>query len=247
MRVLFVGDVVHPVAVEWLADRLPGMRSDHRANLVIVNAENCGPDGLSMTVAGVERLVAASADLITGGNHVFDGPESDAVLTHPRVLRPLNVARTVPGRGVMHVDIGEEDARVVVLADRAALDEAPRLARMTLEPSAAWSALPPGPTTIVEIHAMSPDEKWAVARALDGEVAAVLGTHMHAPTADLHLLPGGSAFVEDVGMTGLRDERFHGRGRAGQISPPGSPEGEMMLGAVLLDIANGLTQKIRRL
>jgi calcineurin-like phosphoesterase len=247
MRVLFVGDVVRPEAVEWLASRLPAMGAEHDVDLTIVDAENCGADGLDMTVDGVERLAAAGADVITGGNHVFDGPESEAVLTHQRVLRPLNVAPTLPGRGVLTVELADEDVRVVVLADRVALDVAPRIARMTLEPYAAWSSLPPGPTTIVEMHAMSTTQKWALARALDGDVAAVLGTHMHAPAAELHLLPSGTAIVVDVGMTGSRDERFHGPLGADANPAVSSPDGKMILGAVLLDIENGLTRAITRL
>jgi calcineurin-like phosphoesterase len=168
------------------------------------------------------------------------------VLTHQRVLRPLNVACTLPGRGVLTVELLDEDVRVVVLADRVALDVTPPIARMTLEPYAAWSSLPPGPTTIVEMHAMSTTEKWALARALDGDVAAVLGTHMHAPTADLHLLPRGTAFVVDVGMTGSRDERFHGRLGADPNPAVSSPDGKMILGAVLLDIENRITRAITR-
>jgi calcineurin-like phosphoesterase len=247
VRVLFVGDVVRPESVDWLARRLPAMRSEHEVDLTIVDAENCGPDGLSMPVDGVERLVAAGADVITGGNHIFDGPESDAVLTHPRVLRPLNVASTLPGRGVLTVECGDEHVRVVVLADRDALEVAPPVAHMTLEPYAAWSALPPGPATIVEMHATSVTEKMTLAQGLDGEVAAVLGTHMHAPTPELHHLPNGTAFVVDVGMTGARDQRFHGP-IGGRPNPAvSSPDATMVLAAVLLDVKNGRTWKISRL
>jgi 2',3'-cyclic-nucleotide 2'-phosphodiesterase len=92
MRVLFVGDVVGPRAVDWLSARLPGLREEHDVSLAIVDAENCGADGASMSVAGVERLLAAGVDVVTGGNHAFDGPEFEEVLAHERVVRPLNVA-----------------------------------------------------------------------------------------------------------------------------------------------------------
>lgn len=199
---LFVGDVVGPRAVEWLAARLSGLRAEHDVELVIVDAENCAADAASMTLDGVERLLQAGADVITGGNHAFEGAEVDAVLGHERVLRPLNVADAAPGRGVLTTTAGGEDVRVVVLADRAALDVGPAFARMTVEPYAAWTALGPGPTTIVEMHALSVMAKQSLAYALDGEVAAVLGTHTHEPTLRLHLLPQGTALVTDVGMTG---------------------------------------------
>lgn len=257
MRVLFVGDVVGPRAVEWLATRLPGLTAAHEVDLVVVDAENCGADGASMTIACVERLLAAGAQVITGGNHAFEGPEVEAVLEHERVLRPLNVAETVPGRGSLTMRAAGEDVRIVVLADRLALGDAPSFAQMVSDPYAAWAALPPGPTTIVEMHALSVTAKQSLAYALDGEVAAVLGTHTHEPTIALRLLPRGTALVTDVGMTGPGDgpqgmhpqpviERARGL-PAGELSPMRPADGEIVLGAVLLEIDEGLTRSLCRL
>ena len=257
MRALFVGDVVGPRALRWLAERLPGLRAEHGADVIVVNAENCGPDAESMTVNGVERLLAAGADVITGGNHAFDGTEVEAVLEHDRMVRPLNVADEVPGRGTLTIRAAGEELRVVVLADRLALDYAPAFAHMTVEPYAAWGSLPAGPTTIVEMHALSVATKQALAYALDGEVAAVLGTHTHEPTLALRILPRGTALVTDVGMTGASDgpqgilaqpviERIRGL-PAAELSPVRPAEGEIVLGAVLLEIENGLTRNLRRL
>jgi 2',3'-cyclic-nucleotide 2'-phosphodiesterase len=256
MRVLFVGDVVGPRAVEWLAGRLPELRSEHGVELTVVDAENCAPDAASMTLDGVERLLRAGADVITGGNHAFEGAEFEAVLNHERVLRPLNVADGMPGRGALTIAAGGEDVRVVVLADQFALDVAPERARMTDEPYAAWASLPPGPTTIIEMHALSVMAKQSLAYALDGEVAAVLGTHTHEATLALHLLPRGTALVTEVGMTGPSGgpqgmnaqrviEHVHGR-RDGELPPEGPAEGEIVLGAVLLEIEDGVTRSIRR-
>jgi 2',3'-cyclic-nucleotide 2'-phosphodiesterase len=257
MRALFVGDVVGPRAVDWLASRLSPLRAEHDVDLVIVDAENSAADGASMTVEAVERLLDAGADVITGGNHAFEGTEVDAVLSHERVLRPLNVAPSNPGRGTLTTDVKGEAVRVVVLADRAALDVAPPAAAMTIEPYAAWGALPRGPTTIVEIHALSVMAKQSLAYAVDGEVAAVLGTHTHEPTLPLHLLPGGTALVTEVGMTGPRDgpqgmnpQRVVERVRsphAAELPPVGPADGEIVLGAVLLEIHNGLTSSVVRL
>ncbi len=257
MRVLFVGDVVGPRAVAWLAERLPLLRSANSVDLVVVDAENCGPDGASMTVAAVEQLLQAGADLITGGNHAFEGAEVDAVLSHERVLRPLNVPELVRGRGTLTVRVGKEEVRVVVLADAAALNAGPSFASMTVEPYAAWAALPRGPTTVVEMHALSVMAKQGLAYALDGEVAAVLGTHTHEPTLALHLLAGGTALVTEVGMTGPRDgpqgmsaQAVVDRVRdlpAAQLSPVRPADGEIILGAVLLEIADGRTTSLSRL
>ena len=179
MRVLFIGDVVGRRAVEWLAERLPGLRAEHGVDLTVVNAENCGADAASMSLEGVERLLAVGADVITGGNHAFDGTEVEAVLAHERVLRPLNVGEQVPGRGTLTLDVGGELARVVVLADRDALDFAPPVARMTLDPYAAWRALAPGPTTIVDMHAQSVAAE-AGARIRAGRAGRGRPRHPHA-------------------------------------------------------------------
>lgn len=254
---LFVGDVVGPRAVEWLAERLPALRERHEPELVVVDAENCAPDAESMTLAGVQRLLAAGADVITGGNHAFDGEEADAVLSHEQVVRPLNVAGGVPGRGSLTTSAGGEDVRVVVLADEAALDAAPPRARMTLEPYDALAELGPGPTTIVEMHALSAMAKESLAYALDGTVAAVLGTHTHVPTLDLRILPRGTALVTEVGMTGPSGgplgmdprpviERLRGL-PPHELSPIRPADGEIVLGAVLLELEHGVTRSLTRL
>jgi metallophosphoesterase (TIGR00282 family) len=257
LRVLFAGDVVGPRAVTWLAARLPQLRAEHSLDLVIVDAENSAADGASMTVAAVEQLLQTGADVITGGNHAFEGAEFEAVLEHERVLRPLNVAATAPGRGSLTLSAAGEDVRVVVLADRLALEDAPPFAHMAIDPYAAWAALAPGPTTIVEMHALSVTAKQSLAYALDGEVAAVLGTHTHEPTHDLHLLTHGTALVTDVGMTGpsggpqgMHPQAVIDRARGlapDQCSASRPADGEIVLGAVVLEIAAGRTLHISRL
>jgi hypothetical protein len=257
MRVLFIGDVVGPDAVEWLAGRLAALRSGHGADVVIVDAENAGPDGASMTVSSVERLLGSGADVITGGNHAFDGPEAERVLAHERVVRPLNVSPENPGRGTLTIAVSGGEIRVVVLADELAMDWAPPAARMSEDPYIAWGALPAGPpTTIIEMHALSVMAKQSLAYALDGQVAAVLGTHTHEATAALHLLPEGTALVTDVGMTGPSGgpqgmdpravvERVRGLERV-ELTPLGPARGKMVLGPVLLEIEDGLTRSLQR-
>ena len=253
---LFVGDVVGPRAVAWLAERLPSLRAEHAVDLAIVDAENSAADGASMSLTAVERLLAAGADVVSGGNHAFDGGEYEAVLGHERVLRPLNVADGVPGRGMIELEVAGEPVRVVVLADRLALEDAPAFAHMALAPHAAFERLPPfAGTAIVEMHALSVAAKQSLAHALDGRVAAVLGTHTHEPTIELHLLAGGTALVSEVGMTGPRGgvqgmdpQAFaawaRGADPAGLSARPG--DGEIVLGAVLLELEHGRTRAIRR-
>ena len=257
MRVLFIGDVVGPDAVQWLAGRLPVLRSDLGAEVVVVDAENAGPDGASMTVASVQSLLGAGADVITGGNHAFDGPEAALVLAHERVVRPLNISAENPGRGALTITVHEQEIRVVVLADELAMDWAPPAAHMSEDPYAAWRALPTGPqTTIIEMHALSVMAKQSLAYALDGQVAAVLGTHTHEATAALHLLPRGTALVTEVGMTGPSGgpqgmdpravvDRVVG-GNPASPTPMGPARGKMVLGAVLLEIEGGRTRSLQR-
>jgi calcineurin-like phosphoesterase len=210
-----------------------------------------------MTVAAVEALLGAGADVVTGGNHAFEGEEVEAVLAHERVLRPLNVAPGVPGRGALTLPLGGQEVQVVVLADSLALEVAPPFARMSEQPAAAFAALPPAATTIVEMHALSVAAKQALAYSLDGRVAAVLGTHTHEPTLHLRVLPRGTALVTEVGMTGPGDgpqgmhpdgcvERVQGLPEEG-LAPPRPADGEIVLGAILLELEGGLTRSLRRL
>jgi len=256
VRVLFVGDVVGPAAVAYLADRLPVLRADLALDVVIANAENCGPTGIGMAVDLVERLVAAGVDVVTAGNHAFDGPEVAGVLAVPRVLRPLNLSPGVLGRGSITIDVSGEALTVLVLADREALALAPSVAAFGRRPWDAWCAAERLGTVIVDYHAQSDMEKEAFAHAVDGAAAAVIGTHTHVPTLPLHLLTCGTALVTDVGMTGPAGgiEGFDAaryveivRGTPPEAAPPVRVAGgPIVLGAVVLDIEAGRTTAIAR-
>lgn len=254
MNVLFVGDVVGPEASEWLASRVPALRREHEIDLTIVNAENCRiggppPDALSgMTWQDNEGLFASGVDVITSGNHSWDGPDANAVLAHERVLRPLNVPGHWAGKGFLALEVNGEPVTVINLADTSAIPEATPL-------FAAWSTIPKHGTVIIDMHG-SANTKFGLAHALDGEVAAVLGTHTHEATAPLHLLPGGTALVADVGMTGpsggcggfsvaamiaaVKDEPF-------LPSALTLATGPLILGAVVLRVEQGKAVEIRRL
>ncbi|MDQ3547446.1 MAG: YmdB family metallophosphoesterase, partial [Chloroflexota bacterium] len=194
MRVLFVGNIVGPGAVDWLAGRLPGMRRDLGLDLVIANAENCTVHGstpyggFGMRADLVATLFANGVDVVTSGNHAWDSPDAAAVLTQPRVLRPHNLPPRPdrPGLGVVTITTGGETVTVVNLADAGAIPDA-------LPPYAAWREIAAtlgdaGGTVIVDFHGESAFAKHGFAHAVAGEVAAVLGTHTHEPTTPLHLL-----------------------------------------------------------
>ncbi len=201
MNVLVIGDIVGPEAVNYVVHRLPDLRRSLALDLVVANAENAaitGPtpwDGFGMTVEIVARLLESGVDVVTSGNHAWDGPEAEAVHRHPRVLRPHNVPDELPGNGLMAIDIGAETVTVVNLCDRVAEPRA-------LPVYAAWLAAERRGTVVVDFHGDSAWEKMIFATAVDGEAAAVIGTHTHQRTNDLVILPGGTAFVADAGMTG---------------------------------------------
>lgn len=256
MRVLFIGDVVGPEAVRWLADRLPSLRRRDAVDLVVVNAENaavtgpCPTDGFGMTEALVRALVDGGVDVVTSGNHAWEGPDADRVLGMPHVLRPLNVPSSWPGGGVREVEVGGERVTVANLTDASAVAEA-----LPLWP--AWEGMGPSGTVLIDLHSGSVTGKLAFAAAVDGSAAAVLGTHTHEPTCDLRVLPGGTAVVADVGMTGptggvqgieSAHMAAHARGEACAGLPPFSlAPGPLVLGAVLLDVTDGRTDGIQRI
>lgn len=254
MVLLFVGDVVGAEATRQLADRLPELRYRHEADLVVVNAENCAPSGLGMTVELLDALFDGGADVITGGNHSWDGPEAEAALADPRVLRPLNVASGTPGRGTARTHAAAEPVTVVNLADRRALPPSVTAA----SPYAAWQSADREGVVIVDYHGDHVIEKQIFARAVDGEAACVLGTHSHEPTLPLYVLPGGTGFVADVGMTGPVDG-VQGFAYAGFVAGlrladdcfalplPEPIGGPIALGAVRVEIVDGSARRIERL
>jgi calcineurin-like phosphoesterase len=257
MRVLFVGDVVGPEAIGYLCGRLPELRREHRLDAIVVNAENCGPTGVGMTVASIERLLACGVDVITAGNHAFDGPESARALAHPRVLRPLNLRDGVAGRGAMVVPAGDARLTVAVLADRDAMALVPALRDAFLPPYEGWLGAPREGAVLVDFHAQSVMAKQSFAHAVDGQAAAVLGTHTHEPTLSVDVLPGGTALVTEVGMTGARSgpqgfdpARFIAlaRGVPRDAAPAPAPaRGPITLGAVFVEIERGRAVAVRRL
>src|SRR5262249_26593453 len=170
--------------------------------------------------------------------------------------RPLNLAEGVLGKGSITIDVRGEPLTVLVLADDEALSLAPSVAPFRRRPWDAWSAAERVGTVVVDYHGQSDMEKHAFAHAVDGAAAAVMGTHTHEPTLPLHLLPGGTALVVDVGMTGPQGgiegfdrERFVAmmRGTPRKDAPPtrGAP-GPGLPGAVLLEIEGGRTTAISR-
>lgn len=203
MRILFVGDVVGRPGRDALEGLLPGLRAELGIDVCIVNGENVA-DGVGITPRLADRLLGAGADVITLGNHTWRRVEIAPYLaTSDRVARPANLSAAAPGRGLVVVDAAGARVAVVNVLGSLYLDPARSLWEIVdglVEEAGTQTSV-----IVVDIHAEATSEKVALASWLDGRVTAVLGTHTHVQTADARVLPGGTAAMTDVGMTGPHD------------------------------------------
>jgi metallophosphoesterase (TIGR00282 family) len=202
MRLLFIGDIVGRPGREALAAAMPGLRAERMPDLVVVNGENAA-GGVGITRETAEEIFAAGANVITLGNHTYRHRDVYPYLdSERRILRPANFAESNPGHG--HVVVEAAGMRVCVInlsgQMHMQVDRNPFNAIDDLLDSQVGGA----DAFVVDFHAELTSEKVAMGWHLDGRVAAVLGTHTHVPTADVRVLPGGTAHVADVGMTGSR-------------------------------------------
>lgn len=202
LRVLFLGDVVGEPGLAALA-RVPALARDLEADLVVANGENAA-QGLGLTVKTARAMRDAGVQVVTTGNHVWAKPEFAAEVDQvPWVIRPANYPSGVPGQGWLAVVVRGVPVVVTNLAGRvfmAPLDCPFRAADRVLDELPADVRV-----VLVDFHAEATSEKRALACYLDGRVSAVLGTHTHVATADAQVLPGGTGFITDVGMTGPVD------------------------------------------
>ena len=203
MKVLFVGDIVGKPGRSAFKAHLPGIIDSHGVELVIVNGENAAA-GFGITKKVGDELFSIGAHVITSGNHIWDKKEALEYLdSERRVLRPLNYPPGVPGFGsVIHSKEGPSGARVAVINISGRVFMHPldcpfRTLEAELERLRGKADI-----TIVDLHAEATSEKIAMGQYFDGKVSAMLGTHTHVQTADESVLPGGTAYITDVGMTG---------------------------------------------
>jgi metallophosphoesterase (TIGR00282 family) len=226
-RVLMIGDVVGDPGLEVLEARLPGLIREEAADLVVVNGENAA-GGFGMTGAVLERILAAGADLVSSGNHVWEKRDFwPALEQNGRILRPANYPAGTPGRGWARLEKPGAGGRpvswlVVNLQGReymTPIDCPFRCFDALLDtressPETAFSALPlgkdfsgglkkTGDIVLVDFHAESAREKESLAYYLDGRASLVAGTHTHVQTADERILPEGTGYITDLGMTGV--------------------------------------------
>jgi len=199
LRILMIGDVIGRPGRRAVEALVPGLRQEYGLDLVIANGENAA-GGLGLTKETAEELFGAGVDVLTSGNHIWDKKEILSTLdSELAILRPLNYPPGVPGRGYLI----KGKALIVNLVGRTfmgnfdcpfrAMDEL--LEELVDRP----------PVVIVDFHGEATSEKMALGWYLDGRASAVLGTHTHVGTVDTRLLPKGTAYVTDVGMTGPVD------------------------------------------
>lgn len=252
MKVLFVGDIVGSPgrrAFAWVVTR---MKQAGQADVVIANAENAA-GGKGITEAIANELFAAGADALTLGDHAWDQREIYATLDRePRIVRPANFAPGCPGRGMTTVATSAGDITLIALVGRVFMHpyDCPFRAADALLKQGGLSRV-----ILVDMHAEATSEKIVMGCYLDGRVSAVVGTHTHVQTSDEAVLPGGTAYITDLGMTGPKDSAI-GRDLASvtQSFLTGMPakftvatEGVSLEGAVIeVEEATGKSRRIRR-
>ncbi|MEA2409701.1 MAG: 2,3-cyclic-nucleotide 2-phosphodiesterase [Thermoleophilaceae bacterium] len=202
MRLLFVGDIVGSPGRHAVESLLPGLKERHEPDFVVVNGENSA-GGLGITSKIARGLYRHGVDAITLGNHTYRHAEVyDFLDTDDRIVRPANYPKGNPGRGYTVVEKDGMRLAVVNLSGTVFLDAA---RSPFAEVDAILAELRGNADhVLVDFHAEATSEKVAMGWYLDGRVTACVGTHTHVPTADARVLPGGTAYVTDVGMTGAR-------------------------------------------
>jgi hypothetical protein len=255
MRILFIGDVVGRSGRSIVSERLPGLIAEWKLDLVVINGENAA-GGFGITEAIYNEMVDAGADAITLGNHAWDQREALVFIERaPRLVRPVNYPKGTPGRGAALVESKDGKHALVINAMGRVFMDALDDPFAGVEGELAACALKSGADAIVlDMHCEATSEKQSMGFFVDGRVSLIVGTHTHCPTADHRIMPGRTAFVSDVGMTGdfesvigmNKDEplnRFLRKLPGGKFEPASGPATLCAI-AVETDDATGLALKV---
>jgi 2',3'-cyclic-nucleotide 2'-phosphodiesterase len=255
MRVLIIGDVVARPGRTAVLERIQDLREQHSVDLAVMNAENLA-GGFSVTQQMCEGLFSAGIDVMTSGNHIFDKREAAGYIARqPRLLRPANYPRGTPGAGLWVGEVRGTPVAVLNLMGRVYMPPTHD------SPFAAADELLAGldesiKVRLVDVHAEATSEKVALAWYMDGRVSAVVGTHTHVQTADERILPGGTAFITDLGMTGsysgcigMEKDAVIARFLSPATPRPEHSKGGVRICAALIDVDNttGRAREISRL
>ncbi len=254
MRLLFIGDVIGRAGRAAIAEHVPRLRHQFALDFVVANGENAA-GGFGVTEAIAREFLDAGVDCVTLGNHAFDQREALVFIERaPHVLRPINYPPGTPGRGSwLYETAGGERVLVISVMGRVfmdALDDPFAAAEKEL------AACPLGvgcDAIVLDIHAEASSEKQALAHFCDGRVSLAIGTHTHVPTADWRILPHGTAFQSDAGMTGDYDSvigmdkeepirRFTRKTPGSRFEPAGGPA--TLCGLFVETGGDGLAQRV---
>ena len=198
LRILFIGDIVGECGLEYIENNLSRIQSENKINLVIANAENI-TNGRGLKKRDYQRLLNAGVSVITMGNHTFSQKEIREYIDDSKIVRPANFNTNI-GKGYITINYNDKKITVVNLLGRVYMNN------MSLDsPFSVMDKIlseVKSDYIIVDMHAEATSEKIAFGFDFDGKVSAVVGTHTHVPTADLRVLPKGTLYVSDIGMTG---------------------------------------------
>lgn len=200
MRILFIGDIVGRPGRQALSELLPRLKTQHRVDVAIANVENAA-SGFGVTESVAREILDCGVDVMTGGNHLWDKKGSESYISaEKRLVRPANYPETTPGaRWVIH---RVKDVRLGVLCLQGQVFMPPIDSPFACLDELLEELEDMADLFVVDFHGEATSEKQAMGRYADGRVSALVGTHTHVPTADERILPGGTAFVSDLGMTG---------------------------------------------
>lgn len=255
MKVLAVGDVCAPDGCDYAIKMIPRIKHDEGIDFIIVNGENSAA-GNGITPTSADLLFSAGADVITGGNHTLRREEFFETLdTNPFVLRPHNLKSANVGSGYCLVDMGKYSVAVINLSGQVYLERVNADNPFLCIDELLKRAKDDGAKYIfVDFHAEATSEKRAMGFYLDGKVSAVFGTHTHVQTADAQILPNGTGYVTDLGMTGVinstlgvKNDIIINRLRNNDMSRFEQASGECMINGCIFDIDDktGLTTSIK--
>ena len=241
MRILAIGDLVGNCAIKELKEKLPIIRKEENIDFVIVNGENVA-EGMGMTEKNFQDILAQKVNVITMGNHTWGKKDIFKFIDHPQIIRPANYSKNVCGKGYNIYEFNNKKIAVINLIGRVdmnVLSENPFLVAKEIVEKVQNVV----DIIIIDFHAEATAEKIALSYYLDGKVTVIFGTHTHVQTADEKILPNGTAYITDIGMTGpinsvigMNIESSLKRFETSLPEKYKIAEGKCMLNAVVFDI-----------
>ena len=251
MNILAVGDIVGQIGVKELQKRLPRLKEEYKIDFCIVNGENAA-DGMGLTEKLFCDILRAGADTVTMGNHTWGKKEIFKFIDDPKILRPINYPEGVCGKGMKIYNCKDKKIAVINALGRAEINILSENPFLEVK-KAVDSIKEQVDIIILDFHAEASAEKMAMAYYLDGEITIQFGTHTHVQTADEKILPRGTAYITDIGMTGPKDsiigmEKEAALKRFLTALPEKYKiaEGEAMLNACVFEV-DDVTNKVKKI